>query len=86
MSGSSLTQLFLYAGHDSHVYPLLMLLDLNIKLSQPLYVSSIIVELRQEVANPNNYYVQVYYKNNDYLDTTESAEPKLMTINGYLLL
>ena len=83
MSGSSSTKLFLYGCHDSHIYALLMLLDLGVKLSQPGYVSSIIVELRQGVVNPSDYYVQVYYKNNDYLDKTQSAEPKLMTIKGF---
>lgn len=82
VSGSSSTQLFLYGGHDSHIYPLLMLLNLDVKLSQPLYLSSIIVELRQAVSNSSDYYVQVYYKNNDYLDNTQSIEPKLMTIKG----
>jgi hypothetical protein len=63
-----------------------MLLNLDVKLSQPLYLSSLIVELRQSVSNSNEYYVQVYYKNNDYLDNTQSIEPKLMTIKGFFII
>jgi hypothetical protein len=76
--------LFLYGGHDSHIYPLLMLLNLDVKLSQPLYLSSLIVELRQSVSNSSDYYVQVYYKNNDYLNKAQSSQPTLMKIKGML--
>ena len=80
VSGSSSNQLFLYAGHDNHIYSMLMLLNLDVNLTQPLYVSSIALELSQSVSNSANYYVQVYFKNND---ANQPISPQLMNIKGF---
>ena len=79
VNGISTNQLFLYAGHDNHIYSLLMLLNLNVNLTQPLYVSSIALELSQSVSNSTDYYVQVYFKNND---ANQEINPQLMDIKG----
>jgi len=73
--------LFIYSAHDYHIYPLLILLNLNASLTQPLYLSSITLELRQSLCNSTDYYVQVYYKNNR---PSDPINPQLMFINGLL--
>ena len=76
---SSTYQLFLYGAHDTHLLGLYKLLALNNDFVQPEFASALILELRQSVANPVNYFIQVYLKNNR---ADEPIEPTLLKIEG----
>lgn len=62
---NSTDQIRLYSGHDTYVNGLARLLNLTTynKVSQPPYASAITLELRKEM-NKENYFVQVFFKNN----------------------
>lgn len=65
--------------HDTYVAALTKLLNLTTHINQPPYVSAIIVELRQSISNPNDYYIQVYLKNNTMY---EEIKLRPMTVYG----
>lgn len=71
-------QLHLYSGHDTYVAAMIKLLELG-EMDQPPYASSLIFELRSQIGNDENYFVQVYYKNNT---GDEPIKLQLLTIKG----
>lgn len=65
-------QLFLFSSHDTYVAGMTKLLNLTLNIKQPNYASAIIMELRKSTKS-DNYFVQVYMKNN------EANEPIVFT-------